>query len=444
MADNGYETGRGLSRRRFLKLAGVAAMGAAGAPWLIDPARAQVRTSARVVIAGAGAGGLAMASRLSRLLDGARITIVDSREIHWYQPGFTLIAGGVWAPDRVTTPNSAFMPGGVEWIKADIAEFDPDGNRVVTDQGQTVRYDYLVVATGLELDYGDIEGMERSLIGQHGIGSVYAGPQHAAATWATMQAFVEGGGLGIFGRPPGGIKCAGAPLKMTLLTDYHLREAGRRGRAELIYAAHNDALFGVAPVNERVTEMFGSRGIEPQYSHVLKAVDPGRRTATFDTPDGDATLDYDFLHVVPPMSPPDPVTNSALAWQEGPFSDKGWLEVDQYTMRHRRYPNVFGIGDVNGIPKGKTAASVKAQAPVVAGNLVRVIEDREPTHRYNGYTSCPLVTAVGQAMLVEFDYEGNLIPSFPFLDPLEPSWVPWMMEELMLRPAYDAVLRGRI
>jgi sulfide:quinone oxidoreductase len=306
-----------------------------------------------------------------------------------------------------------------------------------------IPYDFLVVASGLELDYTDIEGMDASLIGQHGIGSVYASPEGALATWQAMQRFVETGGVGLFGRPPGGMKCAGAPLKMTLLAAHRLNEAGRRGSAELVYNAHNDGLFAVPPVDKKVRELFAEQQIGVNYSHVLSAVDPGARTATFDTPEGPVTLDYDFIHVVPPMSPPDALSESPLAWQGGSFAAKGWLEVDQYTLRHPRYPNVVGIGDVNGVPKGKTAASVKAQAPVATNNLVRTIQDKEPDARYNGYTSCPLITKVGQAMLVEFDYEGNLIPSFPFLDPLKASWAPWLLEEVMLKPAYQAVLRGR-
>jgi sulfide:quinone oxidoreductase len=111
-------------------------------------------------------------------------------------------------------------------------------------------------------------------------------------------------------------------------------------------------------------------------------------------------------------------------------------------MQHLRYPNIFGIGDINGVPRGKTAASVKWQAPVAVDNLITFMNDRPMEASYNGYTSCPLVTRVGSAMLIEFDYDGNLTPSFPFIDPLEESWISWVIEEKALKPTYYAMLRG--
>lgn len=432
------------SRRQFLKLAGLG-IAASSAPALLKPAEAaKIRSQARIVIVGAGAGGLAAASRLSNALKGASITIIDGKEAHHYQPGLTLVASGVWKPHKVISKNSRYIPADVRWIKAYVSDYDPDANRVITEDGQSIDYDYLVVAPGLQLDYEQIEGMESRLIGQHGITSVYAGPDAAAATWRGIQDFINNGGIGLFGRPTGDIKCAGAPLKITMLTHYRLQEAGRRQQATMIYNADSKALFGVPIINKEVLRLFAERDIDVNYDHVLTAIDPGRRQARYRTPTGEVTMDYDFIHVVPPMRAPDSLKASPLAWQEGPFASAGWLEVDKHTLQHRRYPNIFGIGDINGVPRGKTAASVKLQAPVAIHNLLSVLQGQEPSTRYNGYTSCPLITGVGSAMLVEFDYDGNLIPSFPFIDPLKEGWVPWLLKETLLQPAYQAVLRGTV
>ena len=175
---------------------------------------------------------------------------------------------------------------------------------------------------------------------------------------------------------------------------------------------------------------------------MLTKIDPGGRIATFETPRGTAELRWDLIHVVPPMRAPAPVRNSALAWRSGPFAPDGWLEVDKATLQHRRFANVFGVGDINGVPKGKTAASVKWQAPVAVDHLVAAIAGRRGTETYNGYTSCPLITRIGQAMLVEFDYDGRLTPSFPFIDPLDEHWVVWIIKEKMLKATYTAMLQG--
>jgi sulfide:quinone oxidoreductase len=120
------------------------------------------------------------------------------------------------------------------------------------------------------------------------------------------------------------------------------------------------------------------------------------------------------------------------------------MEVDRDTLRHKRFPNVFGVGDIAGVPKGKTAASVKWQVPVALDHLVAEIAGKTSDEIYNGYTSCPLITRLGQAMLIEFDYKDNLIMSFPgVIAPLEELWISWVMKTMALKPTYLSMLRGR-
>jgi sulfide:quinone oxidoreductase len=325
-----------------------------------------------------------------------------------------------------------------------VAEIDPEANVLVTGSGTRLPYDFLVVATGLELDYGGIAGMETGLIGRDGIGSVYAGPEAAAATWRAMSAFADAGGVGLFGRPPGEMKCAGAPLKYTFLTEDILTRRGNRTGAEITYLAPGDGLFSVPIVSEKVRMLFGARGIETRYQHVLTAIDPGRKVATYRKGvDETEELPFDFIHVIPPMRAVAAIRQSPLPWTDGPWHADGYVEVDKFTLRHLRYPNVFAVGDTAGVPKGKTAASVKWQAPVAAEHLVADIAGTKSEASYNGYTSCPLITRVGRAMLVEFDYDNNLVPSFPrVVAPLEELWISWLMKETALKPTYLAMLRG--
>ena len=429
-----------MNRRQFL-LAG-AAFTAANGIALSSVRAATSSAKARIVIAGAGAAGLALASRLRRQMPKADITVIDEKTAHHFQPGFTLVGAGLWSPGDVTFRNADFMPVGVDWITEAVAEFDPNSNTVTTSSGRRVPYDFLFVATGLALDYERIEGMDRSLIGTNGIASIYASPPEAAASFRAIDAFVDQGGVGLFGRPASEMKCAGAPLKVTFITDDLARRKGRRGALELIYNAHNQTVFSVPPVHDRVTQMFAGRDIAVNFSHVLKAIDPGAKRATYETPDSSVTLNYDFIHVVPPMRAPDAVMNSPLPWKQGPLAGDGWVEAEKATLRHPRYANVFAVGDIAGVPRGKTAASVKWQVPVVVDNLVAETSGKEPVAFYNGYTSCPMVTAYGKAMLIEFDYDGNLTPSFPFISPLEELWVSWLIEEKGLKGAYRAMLRG--
>ncbi len=401
-------------------------------------------TKARIVIAGAGAAGLTAAARLSGALTGARITLIDARRAQYYQPGFTLVAAGLKSADYPVSQTRQWVARGVELIEEAVAEIDPEGKRVVTTSGKAVPYDYLIGATGLVLDYAAIEGMDTAWIGENGLGSLYMGPEAAHKTWRAMSAFTDKGGTGLFLRPATEMKCAGAPLKYAFITDDVARTKRTRERSKLIYAAHNNALFSVPIVNEKVQMLFEDRGVDVRYDHVLRKIDVGRRVATFGVGNDTTEIGYDFVNVIPPMRAPAAVRASPLPWRTGPFAADGWIEADQKTLRHPRYPNVFAVGDVAGVPKGKTAASVKLQVPVAVDHLVADIAGRTSAAEYNGYTSCPLITRIGRAMLVQFDYRNNLVPSFPgVIAPLEELWISWLMKEIALKPTYLAMLRGR-
>ncbi|MBL8377605.1 MAG: NAD(P)/FAD-dependent oxidoreductase [Burkholderiales bacterium] len=432
------------ARRRLLRLgAGApAALAAAGAA---TPARGAIRTNARIVIAGSGLGGLAVAHRLSQALEGAKITIVDRKEEHNYQPGYTLVASGVWPMDKVRDRNADYMPPGVNWVRDMVAEFEPAANAVVTTGGQRIEYDFLVVATGLHLDYAQIPGMDVAAIGSNGLASVYPGPQAAQATWAAMQAFAQKGGNAIMTLPATPLKCAGAPLKMTFMLRDRLRQAGTLDKSKVRFQSALGNVFGVKAVNDNVLARWKTLGVDVETNRRLVGIDIGARRATFASPEGEKEeLPYDFLHVVPPMRAPDAIRKSELSWKEGPFAAGGWLEVDKATLQHRRFANVFGIGDINGTPRGKTAATVKKSAPIVAANLVSVVAGRKPEASFDGYTSCPLLTREGSAMLIEFDYDGKLTPSLPMIEPLQDSFFAWLLKVRMLKPAYLAVLKGRV
>lgn len=431
------------ARRRLLKMgAGAGVLSALP----LSSALARQQSSAHILIIGAGAAGLAMASRLRRSLSGARITLVGARKDHLYQPGLTLVASGLWDRSRVITPTLQWIPDEVRWIESDAAAFNPDNRQVTLTNGDTVDYDLLILATGCQLNYGEIEGMSPELIGQHGIGSVYAGPRAAAATSDAIESLIhQGEGRAIFTLPHTAIKCAGAPLKMTFTTLTRLEESGRREQFDVsFFTPFKQRVFSVPVYNDFVLNRWREQQVSLHDERRLVAIDGPSRTALFSHASGATEQEsFDFIHVVPPMSAPDVVRQSELAWQQGPMAHQ-WLETDQYSLQHGRYPEIFGIGDVIGTPFGKTAASVKKQAAVVEENVLSFLAGQPLRARYDGYTSCPLITSIGRAVLAEFGYEGKLMPSFPFISPTDESWAVWVMKEKMLQPTYYAMLNGRV
>ncbi|MDO5686214.1 MAG: FAD/NAD(P)-binding oxidoreductase [Neisseria sp.] len=431
-----------LDRRDFLKIL------AAGCVLSVLPsgmtiAAATSTQKARIVILGCGLAGLAAAHRLRRQLPNAEITLIDAKKEHNYQPGYTLLATGVWHDTgKVKADNADLIPKNTTWLQEAAAAIYPDQNRVETDANRSVPYDFLIVATGLRLGYEKIEGLDTAAFGQKGVGSVYHSPEVALATWQAMDAYRKQGGRAVMTLAPTDMKCAGAPLKMTFMLADRLREAGMQKNAGIDFFAAKTAIFSVPVVAKNVLDRWEQLEIAPKvhYNRILNGVDMEAKVAHFTDENGNASReDYDFIHVVPPMFSPAPIfDNPALR------NDNGWLAVNKETLQHTRYPNIFGLGDINGTPRGKTAATVKKSAPVVVHNLINTLNGKAPDALFDGYTSCPMLLRQGSAMLVEFNGAGELTPTIPLVDPLQESYFAWYLEEVMLKPAYMTVLRGRV
>lgn len=159
-----------------------------------------------VVIVGAGAAGISVAASLRNRKSDLDIAIIDPADIHYYQPGWTMVGGGVFEPVQTAKTMGSLIPSGVHWIKAAVAAFEPDENAVILDGCRVVRYGRLVVCPGLKLNWDAIEGLEETL-GRNGVTSNYR-YDLASYTWQLVREMQRG--RAIFTQPPMPIKCAGA------------------------------------------------------------------------------------------------------------------------------------------------------------------------------------------------------------------------------------------
>ena len=395
----------------------------------------------KVVILGGGTGGLSVAARLNKFCRKSEIAIVEPSEQHYYQPLWTLVGAGLVAKEKTERRQSSLVASGNVLVKAAVERVIADRNEVVLASGETLTYDVLVVATGLRLAWERIEGIEA--LGRNGVCSIYDYNQVDYAA-KCIQEFK--GGSAIFTMPPVPIKCAGAPQKIMYLAENVFRNHGVRAQTKISFATAGKAMFGVPVFSEALTKIVKERGIQPLYQHKLVAIDGAKKTATFSvtTEQGtqQVTQAFDLLHVVPPMAAHDYVDQSDLAFKEG--DQKGWLAVDKFTLQHVKHANVFGVGDVTGVPNSKTGAAIRKQAPVVVRNIRSVLSGQAPTAKYDGYASCPLVTEIGKVMLAEFGYDGKLMPSFP-LDPTVPRRSMWHLKKDFLPVLYwQGMLKGRV
>ncbi len=391
---------------------------------------------AEVVVMGGGAAGIGVTASLLRRYPSLEIVIVEPSDWHYYQPGWTLVGGGIFDARRTVRPMREVIPARARWIQAAVSALQPGQKQLVLDNGQTLAYQQLIVCPGLQLCWDQIEGLEATL-GQNGVTSNYA-YELAPYTWELTRNLRQG--RAIFTQPPMPIKCAGAPQKaMYLSSDYWLH-SGVLDNIEVEFDLAAPVLFGVPDFVPALMEYVEKYRIQLAFQSRLVAVDGPGRVARFEVTGADGQSGYqektfDMLHVVPPQQAPGVIRSSPLA------NEAGWCDADPHTLQHPRYPDIFSLGDVCGTSNGKTAAAARKQIVVVAENLLAMRAGREFPGCYNGYGGCPLTVERGRVLLAEFGYGGTLLPTFP-VDPctanraawwLKRSFMPWLYWHVMLK-----------
>ena len=401
----------------------------------------QADVSYDVVVVGAGASGIAVAAGLKHRMPGLEIAVIDPADTHYYQPGWTMVGGGIFdAEDTVRTMGS-LIPKGVHWLKSAVAAFEPEKDVVILDGCRVVKYKRLVVCPGLKLDWGRVEGLVETL-GRNGVTSNYRYDM-APYTWKLVSGMKSG--RAIFTQPPMPIKCAGAPQKAIYLSADHWTRENVIKDIDIEFRNAGGVLFGVKDYVPALQSYVDKYQIGLNFFQNLVAIDGPAKKAWFDiskpdTPVERVEVEFDMIHVTPPQSAPDFIAVSPLA------DAAGWVDVDQATLRHKTFENIWSLGDVMNAPNAKTAAAARKQAPVVANNIVADIRGRAPVSQYDGYGSCPLTVERGKIVLAEFGYGGILQPSFPrwLIDGTKPSRLAWLLKEKILPPIYwKAMLRGR-
>lgn len=390
-----------------------------------------------ILIVGGGAAGVTIANTMRRQNAKLDIAIVEPSEKHYYQPGFTIIGGGEYTLAQATKNEADLINPSVTWIKEYAQSFQPDENTITLRSGDSISYDYLVVCPGLQLDWDKIKGLKETL-GKNNVCSNYS-PDTVEYTWECIKSIQSGTAL--FTQPPMPIKCAGAPQKIMYLAADRFRKKGILDKFNIEFYTATPSIFGVPFFAKALMKVVAEYGIKANFTHNLVAIDGDTKTATFETTDSagnkqQITKQFDMIHVTPPQSAPDFIKQSPLA------NAAGWVDVNERTLQHNKYSNIFGLGDAAATSNAKTAAAVRKQVHTVVDNLFNLIDGKAVKEGYDGYGSCPLTTSLNTVMLAEFAYGGKVTPSFPFLDPRKNRWIwwwgkttgfPWLYWDLMLK-----------
>ena len=429
----------------------------------------------QVLVIGGGTAGIMVAAQLLRQKNAKDVAIIEPADTHYYQPAWTLVGAGTFNYEKTARPMASVIPKGATWIKDKAIGFDPEKNKVQTAKEGDITYDYLVVAPGVAYDYSLVPGLKEAM-DKGVVCSNYTDPKH---TWDVMKNFK--GGTALFTQPTTPIKCGGAPQKIMYLAESYFRKSGVRNKTDVVFATSGTIIFGVKEIAKTLMKVVDRKDINLRFYHKLVAVDAEKQIAWYElgksimdggcvvyseddadqleldetfqynykdvkvSRDGDRYgIHYDMMHTAPPTVAPDFVRNSALV------NEAGWLDVDHHTMQHNKFPNIFGLGDVAALPTAKTGAAIRKQAPIVVDNIDLLIKQQKMGNkRYNGYSSCPLITDYGKMVLAEFDYNNNFTPD-PKLkqmlirDSSKESWRLWILKKYGLPYLYwNKMMKGK-
>ncbi len=396
-----------------------------------------MKTHHTITIVGGGNAGISIAAQLLRKDSSLDIAIIDGAKKHYYQPAWTLVGGGEFNIEDTERDESTVIPEGATWIQQMVKEFQPETNTLTLADGTELGYDYLIVAPGIQLNWGDIKGLKETL-GKNGVCSNYSF-ETAPYTWECIQN--TKGGKALFTNPHTPIKCGGAPQKIMYLAADYFRKHQIKSQVELW--SGGTRVFGVEKYENTLKQVIQKYDIHTQFFVKLDEVDGPNKKAKFigigeANKDQSYWIEFDMLHVTPPQSAPDFIKNSPLA------NAAGWVDVDKHTLQHTRYKNIFGAGDASSLPTSRTGAAVRKQAPVVVGNLLAAMRGKTLTESYSGYSSCPIITGYDKLVLAEFDYTNQPVETFPF-DQSKERWSMFQMKKYLLPYLYwNQILPGRM
>ena len=360
-----------------------------------------------VLILGAGIGGIALATRLRRLLPRAhRITLVDQEAAHVFAPSLLWLMTGDRTANQISRPLSALAGRGIEVVRGTVARIDPQAKAAWID-GQEFRAEHLVIALGAALAPERVPGLAEA---GHNLYSL-AG---AEALRDARLAVNRGRIVVLIAAMP--FKCPAAPNEAVMLLEYDCRKRGVRDAVQLdLYTPEPGPMAVAGPqVSQALRQMIEAKGIGYHPEHAVTAVDPARRRIRFAN---GAETDFALLAYVPPHGAPKVVQEAGLC------GESGWVPVDRETMQ-TRFPGVYALGDVAGItlssigrPLPKAGALAHNEAEVLAYNIAREITGRGASRRFAGEGACFIETGDGRAGFGSGNFYGEPAPQIRLRSP---------------------------
>ncbi len=345
----------------------------------------------KVVIVGGGDGGTILANTLDkRRFD---VTVISASSQHMFQPALLYIAFKN-AGRNIVRAERRLLARRVRLVHDAVSRVDLKANSVTTASGGRYDYDYVVLATGIRADLGQIPGLPAV---NAEFGDYHSSIAQAEKLWAKLDAF-QGGTIAL-GQSTPIIKCPPSPIEGVLLLDELLRKRGLRDRSRLIFFTPYPRPYPAEPMSEIVEPIMKERGIEVRTFFDVDKIDP--QTHTITSIEGE-TIECDLPIIIPPFA------GAEITYEPGDVRDQGGFVItDRETLRVKGTDNAFAIGDGSTTPTSKSGVAAHLEAKVVAAELA----DRPA--RFNGRTNCPLDLAYGRGTFVVGSYDAPVVKSPP-------------------------------
>ncbi len=390
-----------------------------------------------VLIVGGGNAGISLAARLLR--DGAHdVAVVESESVHRYRPLLNYVGAGEATMASLERPAATVMPPGCTWIQDLVVAVDAGGPSVLTRDGRRIGCRALVLATGLEEDWDATPGLARAYADRWA-GSTFV-VESAPLVWPALRDLT--GGRVVFTMPPEPAPCGATALKPLFMACDRWRRAGVLADLDVHLVLPGPSPLGVPKADRLLERTLASYGV--QVLRNARVTDLGDRRITVTTPQGDHELDgLAYAHVVPHYRAPRWIAESELAGA----SPAGLVDVDAFTLRHRRRDGVWALGDVADLGTRPSGGALRKQVAVLAHNMAHHGAAGDPARfeRYDGYTVMPITVSRRRLMLVEVDRDGRPAPSVPFPDLVRPRRVTWLADRYGLPVTYfRRILRGKV
>ena len=353
----------------------------------------------KLLILGAGTAGTMMLNKLLPVLDSKewQITIVDKEETHYYQPGFLFLPFGIYSPEDVIKPKKDFFPKGADVVISGIERIEPKDNLVKLVNGKVLDYDYLIIATGTDINPSEIEGM----LGdgwRKNIFDFYTF-EGAKALGEHLTGFEKGKLVVNIAEMP--IKCPVAPLEFAFLADWWFTKKGLRDKIELSYVTPLSSAFTKPKAAEKFGDFLSKKNIELIPDFNIARVDAeSNKIVSWDNRE----VEYDLLVTIPTN-----MGDQAIA-RSGMGDELNFIPTEKHTLRSKEYENIFVIGDATDLPISKAGSVAHFQAEILLDNLLRAIAGKPLKESFDGHANCFIESGFGKGIIIDFNYDTEPLP----------------------------------